>query len=77
MNCHAQELNGSFIGKKIVWPRSDGNRVSEEITMITHKKNGNVLVRHGRGNRQWEFRTDDVLGYGDEVLEYEARFNRR
>lgn len=57
----ARRLSGEFIGRQIMWPHPNGPRLSDSITMITHKKNGNVLVRHGRGNRQWEFRKDDEI----------------
>lgn len=65
----ARELSGLHIGKRIRWvkehwrPGDPGefyhvDEWSEPITMITHKKNGQVLVRHGKRNRQPTFRAD-------------------
>lgn len=49
----AKELCGLHIGKRIKYMKPSGDWVeTEEITMITHKKNGWILVRHGRNNRQ-------------------------
>jgi hypothetical protein len=60
----ARELSGLHIGRRIrivktVHYFDNGTRTTKEyaedtepITMITHKKNGQVLVRHGKNNRQ-------------------------
>lgn len=54
----ARELNGSYIGKCIRYQRGDGiTRETGEITMITHKKNGNVRIRWGNG-KETEVRAD-------------------
>jgi hypothetical protein len=66
----ASNLCGKHIGRRIMWTRlrydKYGNTMpyaetSDDITMITHKKNGNVYVRHGRNNRQVEFKPDSVV----------------
>lgn len=63
----AKLLNGEFIGTQIVWKHPSGPRVSDNITMVQHKKNGNVWIRHGRNNRMWEFRPyDELEPYGGE-----------
>lgn len=54
----ASTLSGKHIGRLISWNRGDNVVYSEEITMITHKKNKNVLVRHGKNNSQKTFKPD-------------------
>jgi hypothetical protein len=69
----AEELNGTHVGGRIAWwiPNSRTGettqrsiRDDETITMITHKKNGNVRVRAGKQGREYELRSD----YDVEVL---------
>lgn len=44
----AQELNGTHIGETVVWLRVENDGIPRYIgpvTMVLHKKNGNVRVR--------------------------------
>ena len=57
MAVYALDLSGRAVGNRIryrnVATRTEVlqlERETEEITMITHKKNGRVVVRHGRMN---------------------------
>lgn len=54
MKLHSiRTLSGLHTGKRIAYEdRTGGYRETEAITMITHKKNGWVLVRHGKNNKQ-------------------------
>lgn len=66
---NARELNGQHIGEKIEYCVIGRNmeqtwRTTDNITMITHKKNGHVLVRHGKSNRHAELKPE----YAVEVL---------
>ena len=56
---YALDLNGANIGRPIAYRLPLRNslghgeeRYTGDITMITHKKNGHVLVRYGKNNRQ-------------------------
>lgn len=56
---YALDLSGANIGHPITYSTVSERpnhpvveRTTDEITMILHKKNGRVVVRHGRNNRQ-------------------------
>ena len=57
----ARELSGNDIGKKIEYYRGGRLYITDEVTMITHKKNGGVLVRYGKNNAQATFRPLDLV----------------
>lgn len=62
---YALDLNGANIGHPITYLYRGGEVRTEDITMITHKKNGNVLVRHGKRNVQVELRpTVQIVAVG-------------
>ena len=63
----AKNLCGDHVGKRIEWakvsPTDDGRfdvqwNLTDEVTMILHKKNGRVHVRYGRNNRQLNLAPD-------------------
>lgn len=53
---NAKNIDGTFIGHRIGIYNGDTYRYTDEVTMVLHKKNGNVQIRHGKNNRQVELR---------------------
>lgn len=56
----ARELNGNHVGQMLMWRRSGQvpRYFTDEVTMILHKKNGNVSIRHGKRGAQNELKPD-------------------
>ncbi len=64
---YARDLNGRHIGQGIIYERAVYNEstgehdttpvITDDITMILHKKNGDVHIRHGKKNRQLTFKS--------------------
>ena len=52
----AKELNGTYVGKYVRFVKGERYVCTDMITMITHKKNGDVIIRSGKNNRQHEVR---------------------
>lgn len=52
----AQNMDGTYIGHRLGLYNGDTYRYTGEITMVLHKKNGNVQVRHSKNNQQIELR---------------------
>lgn len=61
----ASELNGSNIGDRIIFYEGYREITTNNITMITHKKNGKVRIRCGKNNAEYDLDGDtnilDVL----------------
>lgn len=54
---YALDLCGANVGNCVTYRLPSGEeRKTEVVTMITHKKNGNVLLRYGKHNAQIELK---------------------
>ena len=53
----AQNIDGTYIGHRVrLYLRDDREVDTDELTMVLHKKNGNVCIRYGKNNRQMELK---------------------
>lgn len=48
----ARDLSGQHIGTIIQYKHRGNWRTTEELTMVTHRKDGQVYLRWGKQNRQ-------------------------
>lgn len=50
----AKDICGHYIGHRVRLYLSSREVDTDELTMVLHKKNGNVCIRYGKNNRQME-----------------------